>query len=235
MTRMRPAKRGCFEHRHGFFSLAIDILSWALGIRASSSHAKRGKRGSQTTERRIYLVIERLSLSLSLSLSLGSPPLIIYRVTAKSSLHILAESQRYLWRWEPDLPWPLYSHLLLRSSPPRTSRSWPRRGSPPLSAWQAFLGWPLHSENDFTHVLVQWSGWSKLMVKFGYLMVKLHKGFPRPFHWCIALAVEVAASSSKYVRSGRKFKIKVWFYWLLASFRNTTDRSGHQKPDRPIE
>jgi len=27
MTRMRPAKRGCFEHRHGFFSLAIDILS----------------------------------------------------------------------------------------------------------------------------------------------------------------------------------------------------------------
>ena len=36
-------------------------------------------------------------------------------------------------------------------------------------------------------------------------------GFTRAFHRCIALVVEVAASSSKYVRSGRKFKISLYF------------------------
>jgi hypothetical protein len=35
-----------------------------------------------------------------------------------------------------------------------------------------------------------------------------------------------AASSSNFVRRGRKFKIEVYFGWFWVSFRNTTDRSG---------
>jgi len=42
--------------------------------------------------------------------------------------------------------------------------------------------------------------------------------------------VEVATSSSKYVRNGRKFKMNVWFYWFLGSF--ITDRSGQTDPKK---
>ena len=52
--------------------------------------------------------------------------------------------------------------------------------------------------------------------KFG-----LHKGFPLMYYTC----VKVATSSSKYVRSGRKFKINVFFGWFCGSFRNVSVRS----------
>jgi hypothetical protein len=45
-----------------------------------------------------------------------------------------------------------------------------------------------------------------------------NSGFTRAFHWCITLVVEVAASFSKYARSGQKFKITVYFGWFGVSF-----------------
>jgi hypothetical protein len=47
--------------------------------------------------------------------------------------------------------------------------------------------------------------------------------------------VEVAASSSKYARSGRNFKLNVFFGWFWVSFRNTSIRSGSRQYNADID
>jgi hypothetical protein len=73
----------------------------------------------------------------------------------------------------------------------------------------------------------QWSCVQIISWSNGYVIVKfgLHN---------IHFGVEVAASSSKYVRSGRKFKIEVYFGWFWMSFRNTTNRCGRSIQKRDL-
>jgi hypothetical protein len=73
-----------------------------------------------------------------------------------------------------------------------------------------------------TPVLVpgfQWGDYSNSGIHLRYVNYGVqYSGFTRAFHWCVTVVAEVAASSSKYARSGRKFKKDVYFGWFLCFF-----------------
>jgi len=67
----------------------------------------------------------------------------------------------------------------------------------------------------------QWPGGKRQILMAKSDNGSQNSGLTKLFHWCLTLVVEDAASSSKYVRSGRIFEIEVRFGWFWDSFRNT--------------